>query len=606
MNKRSPSPSGEASSSLMDEKIKQEEDVLESDLCLPAGWILTLPKVDQFWISDSLFRWSEYNLPELDPAKIDQQWQYPPQPSYGSSHDSNSVPALHHFFGHPLFLWMPLTQLKKNLFCPQCKNTKLTHAGLHQELKQVFGYDDFYYLATELLSCVSCKQTFIAWSDSVVSQLDFAYRLQFPCLLTETLGCDNKVVCLIRQRGFEILERTEKLLREQYEEGWIRKQLQFTTAIKSSAGAVSFDDRDMPTTMPSFPKHAWFMQVYIQDALSRMEEIKASITSLFGQVLAIDTSKVRNLSGLELLKTASITNVWNEHGQIIMSVLTESDRCDLTQMADGLVQRYKNAGEEPPRAIYVSSECCGDSNIRKIFREWPEVIIRLDAGHFKRGFSVGCTSEFHESYMGFMAELSQCIFEWDDTDMTCLREAKREELKEDDITPTEAELTWYVKKAEIKLHCKKKVRDTETIERMIERVIEVYKGQRGCSELGAPLFDSEKMKKVWEEQRKHIPCLQTPPGLSLYIKMRTVQKGGRMLPVYQCARGPAFMNKFNQHMDRFHPDTLASPSEYQALFLDGLSRWNKGRTKDTTALRLSPGRCTPSMSSPSAFWEKNS
>ncbi|CAL9685387.1 unnamed protein product [Knipowitschia caucasica] len=580
MNENQPTcPQAEASFASADEEMRQE-DVSENDLCLPTGWKTTLPELDQVWISESLFRWSESSLPELDPMKTDHHWHYPPSPSSLSPQNCNGVPKLQQYFGHPLFLWMPHSQLNANLLCPRCKNTKLTYEGLHQELKQVFGYENFYFLASESLSCASCNQSFEAWSNSIISQLHFGVRLAFPCLLSGTLGCDNRVVRFMRAKGLDNLKWVENVLKKQYEQEWVNKKLQFMNVAQSSsrAGVDAAVSEELPAMLP-FPNYDWLLQVYVQDTVSRMDEIKASITSLFGQVLTIDTSinMVLHFSGQEQPKTVWVTNVWNEHGQIITNVLTEAKGSDLTMMAAGLVQRYKQAGVKPPKALYVDSECCGASRIKTIFQEWPEMAIRLDVGHFKKGFAPGCINQSGLSYTYFMSELSQCILEWDEKDLKRLREATRAELEEDGSTPTESELTWHVKKEDMKRHCKKFVRNTQDMEQRIERVIEVCKGKLVHDLYGAPLFNSELIDKVWEDQRRHLPCLQNPPGLTLYTKTKTEKKGGRMLPVYQCARGKEFMKRFSQHMKKFHADKQKSPSVFQALLLDGLSRWNAAR-----------------------------
>uniref|UniRef100_A0AAV2JA14 Uncharacterized protein n=1 Tax=Knipowitschia caucasica TaxID=637954 RepID=A0AAV2JA14_KNICA len=102
MNENQPTcPQAEASFASADEEMRQE-DVSENDLCLPTGWKTTLPELDQVWISESLFRWSESSLPELDPMKTDHHWHYPPSPSSLSPQNCNGVPKLQQYFGHPL------------------------------------------------------------------------------------------------------------------------------------------------------------------------------------------------------------------------------------------------------------------------------------------------------------------------------------------------------------------------------------------------------------------------------------------------------------------------------------------------------------------------
>lgn len=53
------------------------------------------------------------------------------------------------------------------------------------------------------------------------------------------------------------------------------------------------------------------MQVYAQDVLSRLDKVKASITSLFGQAIKMDFAKkiVRKLAGEPRYTAAWVTNV---------------------------------------------------------------------------------------------------------------------------------------------------------------------------------------------------------------------------------------------------------------------------------------------------------
>jgi hypothetical protein len=43
--------------------------------------------------------------------------------------------------------------------------------------------------------------------------------------------------------------------------------------------------------LPVIPKPDWFLAVYIQDVMTRMEETKAKITSTFGEILKMDSTK---------------------------------------------------------------------------------------------------------------------------------------------------------------------------------------------------------------------------------------------------------------------------------------------------------------------------
>lgn len=55
-----------------------------------------------------------------------------------------------------------------------------------------------------------------------------------------------------------------------------------------------------------------------------------------------------------------MTNVGNEHGQVLNSVLTTGEGAGLDDLCQGIVQRYRDAGEPQPAAIYVDRDCCSD------------------------------------------------------------------------------------------------------------------------------------------------------------------------------------------------------------------------------------------------------
>ena len=50
-----------------------------------------------------------------------------------------------------------------------------------------------------------------------------------------------------------------------------------------------------------------------------------------------------------------------------------------------------------------------------------------------RRLARGCSSESHPLYATFMGKISNCIFEWDPSDVDVLRAAKREELVQEGV-----------------------------------------------------------------------------------------------------------------------------------------------------------------------------
>ena len=130
--------------------------------------------------------------------------------------------------------------------------------------------------------------------------------------------------------------------------------------------------------------------------LSRLDEVKAQITSVYGQILKMDSTKkiTKKLAGESSGTAAWATNVGNEYGQVLMSVLTCTEGTGLEKMAKGLVKRYSEANETPPLLLYVDRDCCvseGIPQIKDLFSPW-DIKIRLDVWHFMRRFSVGCTT----------------------------------------------------------------------------------------------------------------------------------------------------------------------------------------------------------------------
>ena len=62
------------------------------------------------------------------------------------------------------------------------------------------------------------------------------------------------------------------------------------------------------------------------------------------------------------------TNVGNERGEVVISVLTESESIEsLQRLADGLMGRYERADQEPPHLLYTDRDCCSE-------HAWPHQV----------------------------------------------------------------------------------------------------------------------------------------------------------------------------------------------------------------------------------------
>ena len=183
-----------------------------------------------------------------------------------------------------------------------------------------------------------------------------------------------------------------------------------------------------------------------------------------------------------------------------------------------------------------------------------------------------------------MGQLSRYIFEVSKEDYDSLFEAKREELMATGVrNPSHEAVSSATSKAEILRHCRRKTRGEEVTTKLIEDLILEFTGSTDV--LDVPLFNEE-MVTMWEEQKRHVACIQDKENLPLYSKFSTVKKGHHYLPVYRCARGSNSLESFHSHVVNFIPGKCANAVHFQAFLLDGLSRWNTARKDAVEDLSL--------------------
>ncbi|XP_041951282.1 uncharacterized protein LOC121711602 [Alosa sapidissima] len=414
------------------------------------------------------------------------------------------------------------------------------------------------------------------------------HRSQFPALLTYRYACDIRVLRMMRERtmGNSVTQLYKKLL-EQHSEAWMQRVLQYLTACEpfTRLSAVRPPAFAEPPPLPALPKPKWLLAVYARDVLGRLHDVKAKITSIFGSVLKMDSTKkvTKKLAGAAAGTAAWCTNVGNEHGQVLVSVLTVGEGQALDAMAAGLMRRYREAGQAAPKILYVDRDCCsqhGPCRVKAMFSEWDGLQVRLDIWHFMRRFAAGVTTEAHPLYGVFMARLSTCIFEWDPEDVAALRRAKECELTTRVGHISEEAVTTRITQRELALHCRRRTRGVEETVRLIGSLISLFDSVSGKDTLGVPLLDHERIQNIWQEQEKHVGCIQDPEDFPLYMKTGTLKKGGVELCCYRCARGSTSLESFHLHLNRFIPGTSASDAHFQVYLLEGLMRWNDDRMED--------------------------
>ncbi|XP_069000216.1 uncharacterized protein [Embiotoca jacksoni] len=486
---------------------------------------------------------------------------------------------------------MPHRIWRLQLACPQTLCTgSLTKAGLYRTIRRVLDIDGWYLMATEYLECRRCKKKVGGWSQGVVRQLAPTYSCRFPAVLAYKLSCDQRVVGQLRRRSLgNGAARLHGALRERHSDAWMRTAIRYLGVceqfVASRSARAEFQP---PPQMPPVPSPVWLLTVYGYDVLTRLDEYKARITSTFGSVLNMDSTKkagrVYRSSPVPASDTAAwVTSVGNEHGQVLMSVLTCSEGSEgLSRMAAGLTRRYQHAEVPPPQIIYVDRDCCNQDGVSRtaaLFPAWGHLVVRLDIWHLMRRFASGVTTESHQLYPTFMRQLSHCIFEVDPGDARRLGEAKRSELegKHGMVGLTDAEVIERISKKEWSFHCRRRTRGAVETALLVQELLDTFGGAAGRDALDIPLLDALRIQNIWSTQRRHLSCIQDPPGVQLYTETGRLTKGRVSLPVYRCARGSASLESFHLHLHRFIPGTRASPKYFQAFLVDGLVRWNEDR-----------------------------
>ena len=460
---------------------------------------------------------------------------------------------------------------------------------------------DYYYVATENMKC-SCGKlsTILGWDSRILVQLPFALRVQFPCVLTYHYACDRFAMSFFRSRTLgNSSSALKNVIMEMHSEEWTRRNIRYLYDCQRYRIGLSLVQKLPPTfevaeKFKTIPTPKWLLSAYACDVWRRSESLKATITSTFGSVLKIDSTKkiLKKLQGRFKDSASWVTNVGNEYGAIVQCIVTNSESVEaLKKMADGIVSRYKSANVDPPFLLYTDRDCCnfrGPSKFNVLFEAWPYLQAKLDIWHFMRRIGFGCTSEQHPLYGVFMNHLSGCLFEWDSDDYNLLKRAKLGEFKEKKIRNVDDKAVQKsIDRKELARHCRRRTRGAEETKDLIERLILSFTGTTDA--LGVQLFKPS-MVEIWTEQKRHMHCIQDPPGSQLYSKVGELKKGGISLPIYRCWRGSTSLESFHHHIVNFIPGTSANGINFQAYLLEGLSRWNQKR-KDGVEKMMGDLRC---------------
>ncbi len=351
---------------------------------LPQGWEQGMSPTDRVWIGKELF----VAKGKLSPAL--KLWYYPPPVEH-----HNTQPQPEAYYRRRLLLWMPRRMWQVEFKCPSCAHP-LHSKGVYHRIRKVLDIKDYYYLAAEYMKCQRCHGMYIAWDGRMLDQLAAGVRAQFPATLTYRYACDNSIMSLLRARtlGNSPTALCNNLM-EVHSEEWLRRQLGYLSdCVRHKIGLVRMGitppEYAVVEPFPKFPTAWWFLSVYVRDVWSRLSSLLAALTSTYGRILKIDSTKkvCRKLQGKAANTASWATSIGNERGEIVITVLTLSEGAPaLKPLADDLVRRYREAGQDPPILLYTDRDCCcitGPSKFQELFAAWTGLTVRLDAWHFMR------------------------------------------------------------------------------------------------------------------------------------------------------------------------------------------------------------------------------
>ncbi|XP_013875809.1 uncharacterized protein LOC106525951, partial [Austrofundulus limnaeus] len=427
-----------------------------------------------------------------------------------------------------------------------------------------------------------------AWARSVREQLDLGHQLLFPAELAYRLSCDRKVLGQMKGRTLgNSANRLRSFLVESHTEEWMSRCLLYLETInKFQVAGVRLAPPPHPPTMQPVPTSGWLLSTYARETFTRLDELQAGVTSIFGSILKMDSTKkvVRKLAGADARTAQWMTSVGNELGQVLICVLTAAEGYGLRDMTEGLQQRYEQAERCPPQVLYVNRDCCRPGGnggaVAALFPSWPQLQVRLDIRHFIRRLAAGVTAESHPLYPAFMRRISAAIFEWDAEDVSLLSTARQgQQYRRGSVENAR----------ETARHCRRRTRGAQETERLLDEAIQAFIG--ATDTMNIPLLDRARMEEIWTRQRKHVACIQDPAGVQLYTRTGELTKGGVVLPVYRCARGSTSLESFHLHLNSFILGTSVSGCHFQMFLLEGLTRWNEDRAQVAAGAQNTGMKC---------------
>lgn len=254
---------------------------------LPKAFLRVIKPGDQEWIAHILYEVSGQLRQD-----VRKNWHYPPSPSR-----SVAPPNPHHYFRQRMFLWAPMRMWGIPLKCSQC-HRKMHHSGIYTKVREVIDVDSKYYLVGgDYPRCSQCKIPVCPWSTDILNQLDPSSRNKFPAVLTTHLALDRRCVTLLRPRtAGNSSSYLQQAFQEVHSEDWARRCCDYFTDCEIHKRVTGSHRQSQAAYLPPppfspLPLAQWFETVHANDVVAHLDELKGVITSTFGRILKLDSTK---------------------------------------------------------------------------------------------------------------------------------------------------------------------------------------------------------------------------------------------------------------------------------------------------------------------------
>ena len=173
-------------------------------------------------------------------------------------------------------------------------------SGIYRKVREVIDVDSRYYLVggdyPRCSKCLNPSLLVCPWSQDILSQLDVAHRSLFPAVLTTQLALDRKAVTFLKPRtSGNSSSYVQSAMEEAHSEEWARQTIRYLSDCERHKKMATFIPSAAvylpPPTFRPLPLAQWFETVHSNDILSHLDEMKGVITSTYGRILKMDSTK---------------------------------------------------------------------------------------------------------------------------------------------------------------------------------------------------------------------------------------------------------------------------------------------------------------------------